>query len=164
VEILMKNLIFAFLLALSFTYARAQSPAPPTKLFASAAEIQALMAKAKAHPKPDGVNTVEAVTTLEPYHFQLEYRTSVTPPALHHGLAGFLYVVDGSATLVWGGKLTGIKPHAADAVNLVGTGIEGGTRQPLHKGDYAMIPAEAPHQFQDIRGAFVMVAVHLPSK
>ena len=160
----MKNLIFASLFALSFTYARAQSPEPPTRLFATDAEIQALIAGAKANPKPEGVNTVEPVVTLEPYHFQLEYRTSVTPPALHHGLAGFLYVVEGNATLVWGGKLTGIKPHAPDAVNLVGTGIEGGIRHPLHKGDYAMIPAEAPHQFQDIRGAFVMVAVHLPSK
>ena len=158
----MKRLIAALLLAAM--PAIAQTPALPMKLFASAEEIQALTAKARANPKPDGINTVEPVTTLEPYHFQLEYRTSVTPPALHHGLAGFLYVVDGSATLVWGGKLVGIKPHAADAVNLVGSGIEGGTRQPLHKGDYAMIPAEAPHQFQDIHGAFVMVAVHLPSK
>ena len=77
----MKNIIIAAALLIPLP-AFAQSAAPPaTKLFSSAADVQALIAKAKAEHKSDAANTVELVTTVQGYPVQLEYRTGTTPPS-----------------------------------------------------------------------------------
>ena len=78
----MKNLILAATLAVALP-ASAQEASHPTKLFASSADVQALVAKAKAEHKTG--NTVELVVNDEGYPFQLEYRTETTPPSIHRG-------------------------------------------------------------------------------
>src|SRR3954465_8596404 len=92
----------------------AQPAAPPTKLYASSAEVQALVAKAKAEHK--GGNTVELVVNDEGYPFQLEYRTTTTPPSIHPAHAELIEIIEGSCMLVTGGKLVGAKPAAAGAI------------------------------------------------
>ncbi len=70
------------------------------------------------------------------------------------------YVIDGSATLVTGGKLAGEKRTNAD--NLTGTGIEGGNSQPISKGDFVIVPQNTPHWFSSINGTLVLMSLHVP--
>src|SRR5689334_22846751 len=146
----MKRILFAAAL-LAPLPALAQSAPPPTKLFASSADVQALVAKAKAEHKTG--NTVELVVNDEGYPMQLEYRTDITPPSIHPTHAELIEVIEGSCTLVTGGKMVGLKPGATPgAMTQSGTSIEGGSKQHIAKGDYIMVPANTPHQYTEVNG------------
>ena len=43
-----------------------------------------------------------------------------------------------------------------------GSGIDGGSRQRVSKGDYIMVPEGVPHWFGEIDGALVLMSIHLP--
>ena len=141
--------------------ALAQPAPPPTKLFSSGADTQALIAQARKDQKSADTNTVEHIVTLAPYRVQLEYRTGLTPPTVHHGEAELIHVIQGSATLVTGGHLTGIQPSRPGSTTDSGTGIEGAVPQKLTAGDYVLVPPETAHQFQDVQGEFVIMSVHM---
>ena len=70
------------------------------------------------------------------------------------------YVIDGSATLITGGKLIDEKRNNAE--NLGGTGIEGGKSQAVAKGDFVIVPENTPHWFSAINGAIVLMSIHMP--
>jgi mannose-6-phosphate isomerase-like protein (cupin superfamily) len=70
------------------------------------------------------------------------------------------YVLDGSATLVTGGKLANEK--RTNAENLSGTGIEGGSAQAVAKGDVVIVPENTPHWFSVINGSLVLMSLHVP--
>jgi glc operon protein GlcG len=61
-----------------------------------------------------------------------------------------VYVVDGSATLVTGGKAIGTKEIAPNEIR--GTKIEGGEEHHITKGDVIVIPNGVPHQFTAVTG------------
>jgi quercetin dioxygenase-like cupin family protein len=61
-----------------------------------------------------------------------------------------LYVLDGSATIVTGGKMIGGKETGPGQHR--GTDIEGGQSQKLVKGDVMVIPAGVPHWFKEVAG------------
>jgi glc operon protein GlcG len=61
-----------------------------------------------------------------------------------------VYVVDGSATLVTGGKALDAKEIAPN--ELRGTKIEGGEEHRITKGDVIIIPNGVPHQFTAVNG------------
>lgn len=137
-------------------------PAPiPTRLFTSGADIPALIAKARADQKSPNANSVEPIATFGPYRVLLEYRTGLTPPTVHHGQVELINVLQGNATLVTGGKLTGMQPSRPGAISESGTGIEGAVPQKLTKGDYVIVPPETAHQFQDVQGEFIIMSVHM---
>ena len=140
----------------------AQPAPPPIKLFTAGADIPALIAKAKAEQKSPSVNSVQPIATLAPYRVQLEYRSGTTPPTVHHGEAELVYVIQGNATLATGGTLIGAAPMRPGATSVSGTGIEGAVPRKLTQGDYAMVPPDTAHQFQDVQGEFVIMSVHLP--
>ena len=83
--------IFALMFTTAATVAQlpAQQPAkqakqpPPTKTYTSAAEVTAMMAKAKNERKADQANLIQAILTLAPYSANLEYRGAVGPAAVH---------------------------------------------------------------------------------
>ena len=137
----------------------AQPAAPPTKLYASSAEVRALVAKAKAEHKAG--NTVELVVNDEGYPFQLEYRTATTPPSIHPTHAELIEIIEGSCTLITGGKLVGAKPAAPGAMTASGTAIEGGSPRKVAKGDYILVPANTPHQYTEVNG-LIMMTLHMP--
>ena len=152
---------FLFSLALAAP-AMAQNAAPPMKLFTAGADIPALIAKAKADQKSPTANSVEPVAVYGPYRVLLEYRTGLTPPTVHHGQTELVYVLQGNATLVSGGHLTGVQPPRPGSTTDMGTGIEGADKsQSLAKGDVLLVPAETAHQFQDVKGEFVIISVHM---
>ena len=157
----MKNILFAAALLPLPAFAQTPPP-PPTKLFTAGADIPALIAKAKAEQKSPAVNSIQQIAVLAPYRVQLEYRSGLTPPTVHHGEAELVYVIQGNATLATGGKLIGGQPMRPGATTDSGTGIEGAVPQKLTAGDYAMVPPDTAHQFQDVKGDFVIMSVHLP--
>ncbi len=129
--------------------ALAQPASPPVKLFSSAGDVQALIAQARAEHK-DG-NTVKIIGNLPGYPVQLEFRTGTTPPSVHPVQNELIEVIGGGCTLITGGTLSG------------GT-ITGGSPRKVGKGDYVLVPANTPHQYTEIQGELITVAVHMPVK
>ncbi|HEX4134315.1 MAG TPA: cupin domain-containing protein [Bryobacteraceae bacterium] len=138
----------------------AQRPAGPPNLYSSAADIQALIAKAKAARTNNQPTVTENILRLPGYQASLEYRASVGPAAVHDKEAEFFYVIDGSATMITGGKLTEEKRNGD---NLTGTGIEDGTPRSVAKGDFIVVPEKTAHWFSKINQTLVLMSLHVPS-
>lgn len=159
------SLTFALAFGLAFTVAAQQGgkgtkqKAAP-KTFVSAQEISALMAKAKNERKANQANYIQNLLSLAPYSANLEYRAEVGPASVHETEAELFYVIDGSGTLVTGGKLT--EERRTNPQNLSGAGIEGGVSQELAKGDFAIVPEKTPHWFSKINGTLVLMSLHVP--
>jgi quercetin dioxygenase-like cupin family protein len=142
------------------TAVSAQQPA--TKTFTSAADVAAMISKAKNERKPDQANFIQPLLQAAPYTVNLEYRVKGidTTPNVHETDAEIVYVVDGAGTLTMGGKLLGVK--RLNATNVTGTGIEGGTPRRIAKGDFCLIPENTPHGFTETDGTLVIMSVHIP--
>ena len=143
----------------------AQAPAPqaqPPKLFTSAADLAAMVANAKKERKPDQANFLQPILQLAPYNANLEYRVAGinATASVHEREAEMFLVVEGSGTLVTGGTLH--DERRTNAENLSGSGIDGGTRRRVAKGDYILVPEGTPHWFGEIDGALVLMSIHLP--
>ena len=156
----MRAITISLVLTIAAAAAYAQQPAPPTKTFSSAADVAALLAKAKADHKDGQPIVAENILHLAPYNANLEYRASVGPASVHEREAELFYVLEGSGTLVTGGKLTDEK--RTNAENLTGTGIEGGNSQAVAKGDVVIVPENTPHWFSAINGTIVLMSLHVP--
>jgi mannose-6-phosphate isomerase-like protein (cupin superfamily) len=155
----MRILAISLTLAIGAVTAWSQQPAP-TKTYASSSDVMSLLAKAKADHKAGQPTVVERILTLAPYGANLEYRTAVGPAAVHEKEAELFYVLDGSAILTTGGKLT--EEKRTNAENLTGTGIEGGKNQAVAKGDVVIVPENTPHWFSKIEGSVVLMSLHVP--
>lgn len=134
--------------------------AVPPQIFISANDINAAIAKAAAAVRADVPMNGGALLRLAPYSANLEYRTSVGPAAVHEKEAELVYVLDGSGSLVIGGRL--VAQTRRNAENLSGTSIEGGSLQKLAKGDMLIIPENTAHWFNSIDGKLVLVTLHVP--
>jgi mannose-6-phosphate isomerase-like protein (cupin superfamily) len=162
------RLLIICIAALVSAAASAQQPAAPaaaaaaSRTMVSAADVQAMTAKAKADRKDNQPIIAQSLIQLAPYNVSLEYRASVGNAAVHETEAELFYVIDGSATLVTGGKLT--SESRTNAENLTGTGIEGGTSRHVAKGDFVMVPERTPHWFSAIDGTVVLMSLHLPHR
>jgi mannose-6-phosphate isomerase-like protein (cupin superfamily) len=161
----MRTTIVTLAFTLLAAVALAQQPVPqssekPTKTFTSAADVAALIAKAKSDRKEGQATVTEPMLELGSYAGHLEYRASVGPAAVHEKEAEIFYVIDGSATLMTGGKL--VKETRTNPTNLGGTGIEGGTSRTIAKGDFFLVPENMPHWFSSIDGVLVLFSVHVP--
>lgn len=132
----------------------------PEKLFASSSDVAALIAKAKQQHKPGQALVPESLLSLAPYQATLEYRTSVGPAAVHVRQAEFFYVIEGSGTLVTGGKLKDQKQTNAE--NLVGSSIIGGSSRSVAAGDFIVVPENTPHWFSEIKDHLVLMSLHVP--
>jgi mannose-6-phosphate isomerase-like protein (cupin superfamily) len=159
----MRTSIAALVFTLAWSVAFAQQPAAPaasSRTMVSAADVQAMIAKAKSERKDTQALLAQSMIQLAPYNVSLEYRAAVANAAVHETEAELFYVIDGSATLVTGGKLT--KETRTNAANLTGSGIEGGTSRKVAKGDFIMVPEGVPHWFSAIDGTVVLMSLHLP--
>jgi mannose-6-phosphate isomerase-like protein (cupin superfamily) len=156
----MKTIGLLFSAAAFAATALAQSAAPPPKTFASAADVEALIAKAKSEHKPSQPLIAQRILQLAPYNVNLEYRTSVGPASIHEKEAELFFVIDGSATMVTGGKLT--EEKRTNPNNLSGAGIEGGESRQIAKGDYIIVPENTAHWFSKIDGTLILMSLHVP--
>ena len=150
----MRLLAACFTLTLMAMVALAQDGggAPALKLFASSADVQSMMAKAKSSRKPNQANLAQRIVGAAPYNASLEYRVGSQTASVHEKAAEFFYVVEGSGTLTTGGKL-----------NKETRGIDGGTNQQVSKGDFFVVPENTPHWFSAITSdALVLMSLHVP--
>jgi mannose-6-phosphate isomerase-like protein (cupin superfamily) len=156
------NILFPALVGLCGFCAVAQTPAPAPKLFAAAGDVSAMIAKAKAERKPDQANCTQPIVRLAPYSANLEYRVgSVNAPAsVHEKEAEVFYVVEGTGTMVTGGKL--VEEKRTNPTNLSGTKIDGGESRKIAKGDFLIVPENTPHWITGIDGALVLMTLHVP--
>ena len=117
--------------------------------YVSAAEVAAGIAKLPT----DRANASFRVFTLPPYVVNIEHRMPMAQGAsVHADEDELFYVVDGSATMLTGGKIVGEGAKT----------IEGGVPQKFGKGDWIMVPSGVPHQFIDIKSPVQIMSFHLP--
>ncbi len=140
--------------------AQPSQPAPTDRTKAtqlSAAELAAAIAKLPTDRPSSSVR----VFTLAPYNVNVERRLPQAQGAsLHEAQAELFYVIDGTGTLVTGGRLVG---ETRNGTNLSGKAIEGGTRQTFAKGDFLIVPSGVAHQFVDLTAQIVLMSMYLPN-
>jgi mannose-6-phosphate isomerase-like protein (cupin superfamily) len=141
--------------------ASAQEPA--TKVFASGADVAAMITKAKNQRKPDQANFIQALLREAPYTANLEYRVQGidTNPLSHVKEVEIIYVIEGAGTLTTGGKFRDEK--RLNERNLTGTSLEGGTPRRIAPGDFILVPENTPHAFTKTEGTLVIMSLHLPA-
>jgi mannose-6-phosphate isomerase-like protein (cupin superfamily) len=76
---------------------------------------------------------------------------------IHTKDTDLIYVLDGTATFVTGGRVPDAAPIAPDEIR--GSGIEGGETRILSKGDVIIVPAGTPHWFQEVRGPLLYYTI-----
>jgi len=79
------------------------------------------------------------------YILSVSHREKSGVVELHEVKEDVMIVQSGEATLIVGGKGTGMHPSAPQEQQ--GTSIEGGTSRHVSAGDVIRIPARTPHQF-----------------
>jgi glc operon protein GlcG len=92
-------------------------------------------------------------------------RTAPGRAEIHTALTDVWYVIDGSGTLVTGGKATEAKATAPG--ELRGSGITGGIARHIGKGDIIDIPAGVPHwvsRIDDKELVYLTVKVATPKR
>ena len=135
---------------------------PAAKTFTSAADVTAMIKKAKDERRPDQPNFIQPLLQAAPYNVNLEYRVKGVDsnPNVHETEAEIFYVVEGAGTLTTGGKLRDEK--RLNATNLTGSAVDGGTSRHIAKGDFFLVPENTPHWFTKTEGALVLMSVHVP--
>jgi len=73
-----------------------------------------------------------------------------------------LYVLEGRATLVTGGRVPDAKEIAPDEIR--GARIEGGTKRELSPGELVVVPNGTPHRFEAVPGPFVYYVVKVTAR
>src|SRR6516225_5604019 len=103
----MRAMLAGLTLVLVSSVAFAQQPAPAaaSRTMVSAQEVAALIAKARVDRKEGQALLAQSMIQLAPYNVSLEYRAAVANAAVHDTEAELFYVIDGSATLITGGRL-----------------------------------------------------------
>jgi mannose-6-phosphate isomerase-like protein (cupin superfamily) len=163
-EIRMKTRILAAAALLLATPAAlnpalAQRAPAQNKLYTSAAEVEALMAKAKAAGPKQA--TVENILTLANYRVNLEYRSLKGAASIHDTEAEMMYVIDGTGTITTGGTIPDVK--RLNPANQTGTDITGGNTQAVSKGDFLIVPAGVPHLIVPTEGTVLtLMTFHVP--
>jgi mannose-6-phosphate isomerase-like protein (cupin superfamily) len=123
----------------------APNAADPTISLLSSTEIasQARVLMDKAALSPTGVASV-TLQTYPGHSVMLVARVKTGPSEVHANWNDVMFVLDGEATEVTGGKIVG---GTLDVVTgeTRGAGIEGGNRTRVAKGDVVHIPPNTPH-------------------
>jgi mannose-6-phosphate isomerase-like protein (cupin superfamily) len=152
------------ILALTFLAALAVpavSRSAEPQMFMSHKQIMGLIDKAKADRKGDAPLVAEPILLMAPYRAQLEYRPRTAPAALHEKDAELFVVLQGTGSIVTGGKL--VDEKRVNANNLSGSSITGGNSQSVGVGDMLIVPANTPHQVIPAGGApIVLMTMHVP--
>ncbi|MEY4967031.1 MAG: hypothetical protein RL274_2614 [Pseudomonadota bacterium] len=131
--------------ALPALHSASAQPAPhPVKLYSSGADVAAMIAKAKA----SGGNMNILIANDEGYPVMMEYRVKQTNASIHPTQSELVEVLEGSCTLVTGGKI-------------VNGAVEGGSARKVAKGDYVLIPSNTPHWYTEPNG-LAMMTIHMP--
>jgi mannose-6-phosphate isomerase-like protein (cupin superfamily) len=173
----MRMLPFLVALCLSALPASAEQSPPSDAqgpiLYASAADVAALVEKARTGLKPgqpaagDWIVKVDSATStlgavFPEGHLHLDYLVDVIPNAalVHERRAELFYVLDGSGVFLTGGAL--IDEVRMNEETRRGSGVEGGTPRRLSKGDVFILPKGTPHFINEVDAPFVFMSLMLP--
>ena len=83
------------------------------------------------------------------YKIHASRRESAGQAEVHSRDTDIIYVLEGDATIVTGGRVLEPKPIAAEEIR--GTGIQGGETRRLSKGDVLVVPNGMPHWFKTVQ-------------
>jgi uncharacterized protein GlcG (DUF336 family) len=128
-------------------------------------------APAGAPPKTDaaGVILIDGATTRDAfvkgrplietgaYKVHASRRDGPGGAEIHGRDTDIFYILEGTATLVTGGKTVDPKTTAPDEIR--GPSLDGGTTRSVAKGDIVIIPAGVPHWFKTVQGPFLYYTV-----
>jgi quercetin dioxygenase-like cupin family protein len=132
----------AFILAMAIAAPVLAQSASGAQVYAGkdvAAQLEALVAQAKASGSGGAT-----LGDFQSHAIKLSVRASSGGAEIHAHYDDIFFVTDGSATLITGGQVQNAK--TAPDGETKGSGIEGGTRQLIRKGDVVHVPAGTPHQ------------------
>jgi mannose-6-phosphate isomerase-like protein (cupin superfamily) len=130
------------------------------KLCLTLAAVVTVGALAYAQPQPsagihvDPAKVAEALAkggtlvTRPDLIVQGSHRDKAGQVEVHDKETDVLYILEGEATFVFGGKMVGGKTTRAD--QWLGTDITGGESHHVAKGDVFVIPAGIPHWFKEV--------------
>ena len=136
--------VAAGLVAVAQTPAAGQQPArgpqaPPTPLTTS---------KFVSHDMVQGCSKAGSFVNTPDYTVTCSNRTGPGVVEIHTKETDVIYVLDGAATFVTGGKASNVK--ADNPLQPRGTDIQGGESHHLVKGDVIVVPAGQPHWFKEV--------------
>ncbi len=86
------------------------------------------------------------------YKIHASHRDGPGKAEVHEHETDIIYVLEGTATFVTGGKVVGGEITAPGETR--GAGIEGGESRKLVKGDIIIVPQGVPHWFKDLKAPF----------
>jgi glc operon protein GlcG len=128
-------------LAMSFTASGAGTPVT----FIPGADTTAAFAKGKP------------LIETSAYKVHASRRDAPGQAEIHARDTDIIYVLEGTATIVTGGKATAAKETAPNEQR--GASIEGGASQRLAKGDVLIVPNGVAHQFTEVQAPFLYYTV-----
>ena len=155
------TILLAAALVLPASMAVAQG-APPAdlKTMSASADVQALIAAAKAQPPKPLIN--QPIVGTGAYRANLEYRAGAPAPAsIHDNENELMYFVEGTGTITTGGAL--VAGTRSNPTNQSGSSISGGTPTKVGPGSVIIVPAGVPHQIAaDAGSAIAVMTFHVP--
>jgi mannose-6-phosphate isomerase-like protein (cupin superfamily) len=119
--------------------ARGTPPAPPKPL---------TVVKFMGHDAVAGCSKAITVANTPDYSVTCSNRTGPGVVEIHTKETDVIYVVDGAATFVTGGKAVGV--DSKNPLQPRGKDIQGGETHHLVKGDVIVVPAGIPHWFKEV--------------
>ena len=96
------------------------------------------------------------------YKVMTAHRTEGGNVEVHKNFTDVFYIVQGSTTLVTGGKVIGLDEKNPDEPR--GKSIEGGETRKMSVGDAIVIPAGVPHWMKDVEGTLLYFVVKVEKK
>jgi mannose-6-phosphate isomerase-like protein (cupin superfamily) len=129
-------------------------PAPPpgsAAIFKSNADLQAVLQKAIAGAADMASS---AVANTDQYRVNIVHRPKANGAIAHPGNTELHYIIDGSGTVVTGGKI--VRQAGAPAGSAT---IEGGETHKVTKGDIIIVPAGSPHMYSEVNGEITYLEV-----
>ena len=151
-------LVAAALTFPSLAFAQGAAPAPDIKTLATSAQVQELIAKAKAMPPKPLIS--QPIVGTGAARANLEYRAGAPNPAsIHDTEHELFYVIEGSGTVITGGTL--VNGKRTNPANQSGDSIANGTNTHVTKGDFLIVPAGVSHQVAPDTGvAIALMTFH----
>ena len=129
---------------------KAPAPGSPA-IYKANADLQAVLAKAMA-------GTTEMVTSpvanTDQYRVNIVHRQKPAGAIAHPGNTELHYIVEGSGTVVTGGRI--IRAPGAPAGSAT---IEGGETRKVSKGDVIIVPEGSPHWYSQVDGRITYLEV-----
>ena len=124
----------------------------PTSSSAKDSSMQTAQAATFIDSKKVAAAFAKGMPLLETAGYKVHASRRVDPgqAEIHTLDTDVIYVVEGSATLVTGGKAIDTKTIAPNEIR--GSRIEGGEEHHITKGDAIIIPNGVPHQFTSVTG------------